>query len=319
MRGDAGPFPFVREPSGMFAPALAAATLIALAAPSSSLNFRISDMRDRLVAESPLIRAIGLNPYDFIFRLDYLQGRLSAPPSQVESPLAADLVTEARLELKLDAELLVNLCPVFAAVNGLDESFYNDDPKTAPDPVAFYIPKQDGKKPYSLVMLLHGRAQTETDVLSLPVLRDLADRTHTILVAPWGTGGALWGKDAAVEVRAIAGEVERGFPIDSQRVFIVGVNQGGSGVFRIAADQSATFRAALSIGGALEAADAFAVFPRLKSRNVYLIGQRPTYNALASGCIPVSYYDTATELDQAWNDMFNGTVRNNATQECSTF
>lgn len=322
MRGGAGPFPSVREPSVMFAPALAAATLLALGTPS--LDLRISVTRDRLIAESPLIQTYGVNPFDFVFRLDYLEGQLS---SVTDSQRRADLVQEARLELKLDAELLANLCPVFAAVDGIDESFYNDDPRAPPDPVAFYLPKINPKDKYALVVVLHGRQQTETDVVSRAILRDLADRTHAILVAPWGTGSTLWSKDSATEVAAIVREMERGFSIDPQRVYLAGLGFGGDGAFRVASAHLQLFRAVLSIDGALEPDDAFAAISTLRSGYVYLVGQSNTYDALAHSCVPVSYYpvderrpdfyQTGAELQQAWADMFDGVIRNSNSRECT--
>jgi pimeloyl-ACP methyl ester carboxylesterase len=327
MRATAGAFPRRNEITRMFAPALAAATLLALAAPSS-WKLQISIVRDRLIAESPLIRTYGVNPYDYIFRLDYLEGRLSG----VGTPAAgsaerADLDQEARLELKLDAELLVDLCPVFAAVDGIDESFYNDDARLPPDPVAFYVPKGDNKKRYALVVVLHGRRQTETDVVSLGALRALADRSHAILVAPWGTGNELWGKDAAAEIAAIVGEMERGFPIDSRRVYLAGVDLGGEGAFRIAQLYPATFRAVLSLNGALASGDAFSVAHTFHNEDVYLVGQDATYSLLAQNCVPVSYYSvddaragfyqTEPQVTQAWNDMFDGVIRNTNSRECT--
>lgn len=307
----------------MFAPALAAATLLALGTPS--LDLRISITRDRLIAASPLIRTYGVNPYDFVFRLDYLQGELTTVS---DAQRHADLEQQARLELKLDAELLANLCPTFAAVDGIDESFYNDDPKAPPDPVAFYLPKPAANGKYSIVVVLHGRQQTETDVVSHGMLRDLADRTHAILVAPWGTGSVLWSKESAGEIAAIVREMERSFPVDSTRVYLAGVGLGGDGAFRVASSHYQTFRAVLSLDGALEPSDAFAALTTLHSENVYLVGQSLTYAVLARNCVPVSYYpvvgdiagfyQTAAQLQQAWADMFDGIVRNSSTRECSS-
>lgn len=307
----------------MFAPALAAATLLALGSPQ--LDLRISITRDRLIAESPLIRTEGVNPYDFVFRLDYLEGQLAAVP---DAQRRADLEQQARLELKLDAELLANLCPIFAAVDGIDESFYNDDPRAPPDPVAFYVPKADKNGKYSIVVVLHGRQQTETDVVSRSVLRELADSTHAILVAPFGTGSSLWSKESAGEIVAIVREMERAFPIDSTRVYLAGVGLGGDGAFRVASAHLQAFRAVLSLDGALEPDDAFAAITTLRNGNVYLVGQSVTYAVLARSCVPVSYYpvagdtlsfyQTAAQLQQAWSDMFDGIIRNSSTRECSS-
>lgn len=329
MRGGAGAFPRQREISSMFAPVLAAATLIALGSPAS-LSLRISVMRDRLIAMSPVIRTYGVNPRDFVFRLDYLESRLtSAATLPYQSPQRTDVEREAALELKLDAELLVNLCPEFAAVEGTDESFYNSDPRAPPDPVAFYVPAPDAHGQYALVVLLHGRQQTETDVMSRATLRSLADSTHAILVAPWGIGGALWGTQAAGEIVAITTELERGFPIDHKRVYVAGVDTGGSGVFHVVEKYPGMFRAALSLGGALAEDDVFFASHSFRNGNLYLVGESNTYAVLSHGCVPVSYYpvadakegfyQTEQQIDQAWNDMFDGVVRNAGAQECTTF
>jgi S-formylglutathione hydrolase FrmB len=310
----------------MFAPALAAVSLLALGSVESS-DYRITVMRDRLIAESPMIRTLGVNPYDFVFRLDYLTGRLSAPGAlDSTSPVRADLEQQTKLELKLDAELLVNLCPVFGVVSGLDESFYNDDPRAPPDPVAFYVPKPGPDRKYALVVVLHGRMQTETDVVSHAMLRDLADRNHAILVAPWGEGFALWGDLASSEVLAIVGQMMHAFPVDSRRVFVAGIGEGGSGAFHLAAHNPSRFDAMLSIGGELASADSFTAIHTLRNRNVYLIGGTVTNDLLSRACLPVSHYtapdradmyQAGTEIAQAWNDMFDGVVRDASSRECT--
>ena len=255
----------------------------------------------------------------------YLRGQLSAV---TDAERLADLEREAQLELKLDEELLVNLCPTFAAVDGLDESFYNDDPHEPPDPVAFYLPKANPKTKYALVVVLHGRQQTETDVVSRAILHDLADRSHAILVAPWGTGSVLWGKESAAEIVAIVREMQRGYAVDPQRVYLIGVGLGGEGVFRIATSHTQPFHAFMSLEGALEPDDAFAAIGALRSRYVYLVGQSVTYTVLARNCVPVSYYPTNDKLlgiyqtdaqfQEAWNDMFDGVIRNSSSRECTS-
>jgi pimeloyl-ACP methyl ester carboxylesterase len=317
MRGTARHFPY------MFAPALAAATLVALSTP----DFRIAVMRDRIIAASPMIQALGVNPRDFVFRLDYLTGRLTSIEVPAANPIAyADLEDEVRLELKLDAELLVNLCPVFSAVSGADESFYNDDPTVPPDPVAFYVPRPGRDGRYALVVLLHGRTQTETDLLSHATLRSLADSEHAILIAPWGVGSELWGPAAVSEILSIIAEMERGFHIDPRRVYLAGLGSGGASGFRIAAQHPDVFNAVLSVGGAFPAKDAILTLNLLRDRDVYLVGEAPTYEVLAEACVPVSFYaakdasafyDIAAQFEQAWSDMFDGVVRNTNTRDCS--
>jgi len=311
----------------MFAPVLAAAALLALGS-SGSTDYRIPVMRDRIIAESPFITKLGVNPLDFVFRLDYLTGRRNLPEALDEtSPLHADLEQQTKLELKLDAELLLNLCPVFGAVSGFDESFYNDDPHAPPDPVAFYVPKPDRNGKYALVLVLHGRMQTETDVVSHGSLRTLADRDHAMLVAPWGAGGDLWGDLSSSEAISILNELERVFPIDRRRVFVAGVGMGGTGAFHLAAANAGRFGAVMSIGGEMLERDAFTALPSLRNRDVYLVGATATYAALTRECAPVSYYpadrvdmyQASSQIEAAWSDMFDGVVRSSATHECTTF
>ena len=109
---------------------------------------------------------------------------------------------------------------------------------------------------------------------------------------------------------------------------MAGVGLGGDGVFRIASSRLQTFRAVLSLDGALEPNDAFAAITALHNGNGYLVGQSVTYSVLARNCVPVSYYpidgdiagfyQVAAQLQQAWSDMFDGVVRNSNTRECSS-
>lgn len=302
----------------------AAASLLAMGA--SDAQSYIPVMREQLLVESAYIKAIGLNPRDFTFRLDYLLGRITAIDARASDGERTDLQSQTKLELKLDAELLVNLCPVFAAIDGLDESFYNSDPKLPPDPVAFYVPKPDAHGRYALVVLLHGRAQTETDVVSRALFLRLADASHAIVVAPWGTGPTLWGDPAALETAHIVDEVERAFPVDRQRVFLVGLAGGGEGAFHVATRYPEQFRALLDIGGGLRPGDAYLTGIALHTRNLYLVNSTPDlYKILAAACMAASYYPTdgsdfyktSGDVERAWNDMFDGVVRNDNTRDCS--
>lgn len=319
----------------MLIPIVAAVALAT--APVSTADPRIPVMRDRLVALSPLIRALGVNPRDFIFRLDYLTGRIANAPESSPA-LRGDLETQTRLELKLDAELLINRCPIFAAIDGLDESWYNSDPLVPPDPVAFYVPKPDDRGRYALVVLLHGERETETDVLTHELFRRLADRSHAILVAPWGTGSLLWGDPAATEVANVVAQVEQAFPVDPRHIYLAGVASGGTGVFHVAALRPGRFAAVLAVNAKLRADDAFAVRHSLTDRGVYLVDaghsanapsdmQLGAFQALANACVPVSlyqaplagddFYQIGDTIERAWNDMFDGTIRDPSTRECN--
>ena len=177
-------------------------------------------------------------------------------------------------------------------------------------------------------MLLHGRAQTETDVVSHELFRRLADRWHAILIAPWGTGGTLWGNPAAAEIAGILDELEHGVAIDQKRIYLAGISMGSSGAFHVASRYPSRFRAVLAIGGdGIFAADQFAIAHEFHERPAYVVGGRPELSAvLATSCVPVSeyagvderddLYTTGDAIERAWDDMFDGTVRDANTRDC---
>lgn len=322
----------------MLVPLLAAATLLSPQTTARSFGWGIAVMREHVVADSTYIRLVGVNPDDFIFRLDYLAGKVAHVDASTPLAVRADLEQQTKLELKLDAELMLNLCPVFSAIGGLDESFYNDDPKVPPDPVSFYVPRPDAGGRYSVVILLHGKGQTETDIISHEIFQRLADASHAILIAPWGTGSALWGDPAASETIAILDEIERTLPVDRKRVYLAGFALGAAGAFHLAERYPSRFSALLAMDGGLLPEDAFGAAHTLRDRNVYIVGggkdpfvtpavESATYRTLALACIPVSeyiqpqaggdLYQTQEQIERAWNDMFAGVVRDTNTRECS--
>ncbi len=90
-------------------------------------------------------------------------------------------------------------------------------------PAALYIPvgfRADERVPLAIV--LHGRPQSESELLGPFVLRDLADASRTILLAPYGHGNYDFAEPAATDVYDAAAAVGNALPVDARRTYLVG-------------------------------------------------------------------------------------------------
>lgn len=81
--------------------------------------------------------------------------------------------------------------------------------------------------PAPLVVVLHGNPQTEAELLGQPFLRRLADRTGSILVAPFGRGIYDFAEPAASDLYDLLDAAQRALPVDRRRSYLVGYSMGG--------------------------------------------------------------------------------------------
>ncbi|HVA32960.1 MAG TPA: alpha/beta hydrolase-fold protein [Candidatus Baltobacteraceae bacterium] len=310
---------------------------LAIVASPTTAGIGIDAMRQRIVSHTAAMRAQGADPVDYLMRLNYLDERRQAANGRAPAAMLADLEAQTRLELQLDDSLLTGTWPQLAAIRGGAIALYSAVASGA-DPYGIYVPSPDARGRYALVVMLHGAGETEADVISRAIFRHLAAEHHAIVVAPWAHGDNLWhGRDAS-ETMAIVNEVARAFPIDARRTYIVGISMGGAGAFHLATVYPNRFSAVMTIVGDLRADDAPAARQELRDRDVYMVsgGKDPimtpavedlAYGTLEQNCVPVSryvapdaghdLYQTAPQVEQAWNDMFAGTVRDSSTRECS--
>src|SRR5271166_3739091 len=79
-------------------------------------------------------------------------------------------------------------------------------------PYAMYVPATLSKDP-ALVVLLHGRPQTEAEIMASPYFRKMADETGTIVAAPYGRAIYDFSPPADDEVYQVADEVAAAFHI----------------------------------------------------------------------------------------------------------
>src|SRR5512140_184160 len=136
--------------------------------------------------------------------------------------------------------------------------------KTGQMPYRLFIPKDDGpQKRYPLIVWLHGAGGTGTDNAS-QIAGDQMPGTQTwttperqaqhpaIVLVPqtagaWASSASPNLSTALIEVTSILDSVEREFPVDPRRVYVLGQSIGGLGVWNLVSNAPERFAAAVML------------------------------------------------------------------------
>lgn len=235
-----------------------------------------------------------------------------------------------RLDTALVDQALSGTAQPLGAIRGLGETFVLSAKDGTNQPIAVYVPSgYDPSRPVSLAIALHGRPQTETELLGPPWLRRLAEASNTIVIAPWGRGNYDFAEPAGSEVYDVVDAAEHAFAIDSHRVYLVGYSMGGFSVFKVGPLHGERWKGVMSIAGALLNSETDEVVRSFARLNVYVVNGGddasipPKYGAqtvevLARAGLSVGFYQEPhgthalrtlnRVLTQAWNDMLAGRV-----------
>ena len=267
-------------------------------------------------------------------RLSNDQLLLASPDLRPSGYLASDwaerLHNVASLDTSIVRQVLAGKSDPLAGVHGLAERLIVSRTDGTLQPFAIYVPPNVSGNA-SLVVLLHGRPQTETDILSAPSFRRLADATGTIIVAPWGRGIYDFAQPAADEVYQILDAVTSAYPIGAHHVFLVGYSMGGFSVFSVGPLHGSRWAGIMCISGAILNSETRSVFMAFRDTPFYVVnGARddsipPQYGEmtaiwLAGAGIPTEFDQEPSgthfvptlmkSLTQAWGDMIAGVVKN---------
>ncbi len=237
---------------------------------------------------------------------------------------------EARLDISLATQLLARSFQPLGSIRGLGEAFVRSSRDGTMQPIAVYVPHDySAANPAPLVVFLHGRLQPESHLLAAEFLRQLAEQTHTIVVAPYGRGSYDF-RGAESDVYDALDAASRAFDVDPGKRYLAGYSMGGFSAFRIAPLHPADWSAVMSIAGSLLASRASAIVSRMSSAKFYVLtGARddnvPTQFAestatfLHDAGIAVTFYSQPDGthalsslqpiLTRAWSDMERGVVR----------
>ena len=142
----------------------------------------------------------------------------------------------------------------FAGRRGDLRKAYRSNVDNTLQPYRLFIPEQYGfEKPSPLVVALHGMGGDENtlfDGYGAGALRREAARVGFMVVCPKGRDSASMYRGAAgQDVMDVLAEVERDYPIDTKRIFLMGHSMGAYGTWSIAMAHPEVFAALGPISG----------------------------------------------------------------------
>jgi dienelactone hydrolase len=237
----------------------------------------------------------------------------------------------SKLDLSLALQLLQRSYQPMAAIRGVGETLVRSSRDGTMQPVAVYVPTAySAAKPAPLILFLHGNQQAESHLLAPQFLQDLAERTGTILIAPYGRGAYDF-RNAESDVDDAYRAAARAFAIDARKRYLAGYSMGAFSVFRIAPLHPAEWTAIMSIAGSLLQSRSARLLSTMPENVRYYIvtgsldDNVPTAWPTATAVFlrdvgrPVSFYSQLDgthalftlqpALARAWNDMERGVVR----------
>lgn len=309
--------------------ALALATLLSHAPTQQAARVESSI---RLFHDSRALieRELGKGPaLDFAIRLVRDEENLELPVPQA---YAADWNEALDAQISLDIQAVVDLASAKPrAINrdhtGLYEAFVRSSADGSLLPVAVYVPRRTGPGA-PLALMLHGNQQPESALLGQPYFRRLADRTGTILVAPWARGIFEYKGVAQSDVYDVLRAALAAFHPDEKRTYLVGYSMGGFSAFKIGTAYR-KWSAVMDVSGAIQDDSVAKVGFAWRATPVYVVtGKRDdvipapypeqTATVLAALGVPTSFYEEAggqhtlrtlmPSLRAAWLDMHAGIV-----------
>jgi predicted peptidase len=197
-------------------------------------------------------------------------------------------------------------------------------------PVAVYVPPSySPQRPAPLILFLHGHQQAESHLLAPQYLQDLAARSGTIVVAPYGRGAYDFAGSES-DVYDAFDEANAAFTIDRSKRYLAGYSMGGFSVFRLAPLHPEDWTAVMSIAGSLLVSRTQRVSAMLRHVRFYILTGAhddnvptayPTATAISlrdAGLAVTFYsqpdgthslYSLLPILSQAWAEMERGVVR----------
>ncbi len=273
--------------------ALAAAVLPARAVADqdrSALEQKRAAIVDRVANVRQFLGADLTN--DVIVRLldDEGYAREAAPENYERADWDETAANVLRLDLELADQTLAEAPLPLAEIRGLHETFIRVADGTLQPVAVFVPPTYDPSKRYSLVIALHGRPQSEAELLGQPFLRRLAAASATIVVAPWGRGNYDFAEPAASEVYDAVSAAEHAFSIDRHKIFLVGYSMGGFSVFSVAPLHADRWAGIMSISGAMANGTMRNFVARCRNVNLYIV------NGAEDTSIPPSYGEQTAEV-----------------------
>jgi poly(3-hydroxybutyrate) depolymerase len=309
---------------------------IAVAVASAAAN--PSDNPQTLGADLTKARTLAISNFAHIAAetgfADQIVARLDSDQTDVTltNPNDAAALEPLLLRVGLDVSLVDQLATNSASPSGQEPSsaalrLVRSSADQTFQPLAVYLPTSyASQKIAPLVLMLHGPQQTETELISEPIVRKLADARGAIVAVPWARGDAPMNSATLADVDDALAFLQVNYRIDTHRMYLAGFSLGSLDVFTLAPHDPQRWAAVLSIGGTLTNSDKDAFARAMRSKPVFLvIGSddrlvnvqyvREAEQYLSANGIDCHYYEqpggvhslasVTRALTNAWDDMFS--------------
>jgi predicted esterase len=154
---------------------------------------------------------------------------------------------------RLLADIVIGKDPFTRQYGDLQKS-YRSAVDSSLQPYRIFIPSSyDGRKPYPLIMLLHGMGGDENSMFDLygsGAFEALAEKHGYIVACPKGREPTSMYRGAAEQdVLDVMADVRRAYKVDPNRIYLTGHSMGAYGTWSIAIDHPEIFAALAPISG----------------------------------------------------------------------
>jgi predicted peptidase len=188
----------------------------------------------------------------------------------------ADFLSYNTTMVKLDASIVDQLASgdyhPLAAIRGADDTAFKSPADGTMQPLGVYVPASyQPDKPTSLVVFLHGRTWSEADMIAAPWVREAADSTGSIIIAPYARGDSQYVDPASTDVYAALDEAKKAFNIDPHRVYLAGHSMGGYGVFIVGPKHPEDWAAIMAASGGMTTETLDTALKGLQHIPIYLV------------------------------------------------
>lgn len=255
---------------------------------------------------------------------------MPAPDGYPASDWAETKANVTRLDIEALDQLVAGTPAPLQMTPGLHEVLVPSRVDHTLQLVALYVPASVRPPRAPLAILLHGNPQTESELLGPPYFRRLAERTGTIIAAPYGRGIYDFEEPAATDVYDLLDTLQRTLPVDRGRTYLTGYSMGGFTVFKIGPRGGYRWAGVMCISGAILNSGVRPVSLAWREMRLYVVTgvndtsiptkySEQTAGFLAGVGLPVSFYreprgshavrTLVPSLERAWDDMHAGLTR----------
>jgi predicted esterase len=304
------------------------APVVATADTSSVLRSQMDAARAELVRNFEAVNARSGIAIDLETRIDSDSAgiEIAEKPTWMSDADFNDYNTYlVRLDTSLVDQLATGHYHDLAGVRGADDTVYRTPADGTMQPLGVYVPPSyDPSKPTPLVVLLHGRGDSENDMIASPWVRAAADSGGSIVIAPYARGDSQYADPASTDVYAALDAAKLAFNVDQHRIYLAGHSMGGYGVFIVGPKHPDVWAGILAASGGMVNEDMKTAVARLQNIPVYLVVgsndpivpsgyMKKNYDLLVASGIEAHFYEEPggfhrigtikDAFELAWHDM----------------